>query len=227
MTYYDRLNNAYAQFAQLNAPSSAQLTYLHLLHINNCLGNQDSFYCPDSRLASLSNLSKDSITNAKRYLKNHGLIDFKTAAPRQGTLYILPQIQAVRQGKDQGKVQGKVQGKPSVTNSITIPQKRQDEEEDRARDNGYNSGAVQEMWFRCTGEKIPGAMTYALYELEQFNGTDALCKAILTAAQENKYERLTLNFIRAVLKNQGGSKSGKPVGNSSAIPSWADAPPEE
>lgn len=92
MTYYDRLKETYRAFEQMNLQASAQLTYLHLLHINNCLGNTGQFYCSDNKLASLTNLSKDSITKAKRHLKSVGLLDFESNPknPRNPTFYTLP-----------------------------------------------------------------------------------------------------------------------------------------
>ena len=56
--------------------STAQLVYLHLLWLNHCLGNTGTVEISDRQLAIRTSLNKQSITDAKRFLKNRGLIDF-------------------------------------------------------------------------------------------------------------------------------------------------------
>ena len=72
MTYYDRLNETFGFFESSPPQSSAQLVMLYLLHFNNRFGNTGQFYLSDNRLSLLTNLSKGTITNAKRVLKNLG-----------------------------------------------------------------------------------------------------------------------------------------------------------
>lgn len=77
--------------------------------------------------------------------------------------------------------------------------------------NNLNSAEVQEMWFRCEGERIPGGIAFGLYELEQLHGTASLCKAIMAASQANTQPRLSFNFVKAVLERQqkGESKNAR------------------
>lgn len=89
-----------------------------------------------------------------------------------------------------------------------------------ARENGFNSVEVQETWFRCEGQAIPGGMAYGLHELEKVYGVEALCKAILTASQNNKEHRLTFNFLKAVLKKQEGGNGNDGRGVYRADEGW-------
>lgn len=91
VTYCDALNCAYELF-RIDPPApSAQLVYLHLLHQNYCLGNPGTVQISDRELSLRTRLNKQSITEAKRTLKNRGLIDFKTDRdkPHRATTYIL------------------------------------------------------------------------------------------------------------------------------------------
>ena len=93
-TYYDALNDFYKSNEQERLVSSAQLVYLHLLQLNNRFGNSGRIQVSDRTLEYLTSLNKNTITDAKRTLKNLGLIDFKTEKqkPRQGTTYTLPRF---------------------------------------------------------------------------------------------------------------------------------------
>ena len=93
MTYYDRLNAFFLENEIDPLPPSAQLLYLHLLHENNRLRNPSVLYMTDSRLAFMTGLSRPAVTDAKRQLKNRGLVNFKTDKknPRSGTRYVLPE----------------------------------------------------------------------------------------------------------------------------------------
>lgn len=88
-SYYDNLN-AFHKVNELEPlPASAQLVMLHLLHKNNCFGNVGQFQMTDTELQRITRLSKVTITESKRLLKNRGFIDFKTDKknPRKGTYY--------------------------------------------------------------------------------------------------------------------------------------------
>ena len=76
-TYYDALNDFYRLNEQERLVSSAQLVYLHLLHINNCHGNSGYIQVSDRELEYRTKLNKNTITTAKRILKNRNFIDFK------------------------------------------------------------------------------------------------------------------------------------------------------
>ena len=120
-TYYDRLNETFGFFESNILPSSAQLVMLWLLHFNNRFGNTGQFYLSDNRLSLLTNLSKGTITNTKRVLKNLGLIDFKSNkdSPRQGTLYILPEEGLITDWAKNWAKRGQNWGKPWGTSSPT------------------------------------------------------------------------------------------------------------
>ncbi len=88
MTYYDKLNYFFS-FNKSNKLSPAtQLIYLHILHTWNCLRCVNSFYLSDSELASSTHLGSKAITDAKRVLKNFGLLDFRVIQGR--TKFFLP-----------------------------------------------------------------------------------------------------------------------------------------
>lgn len=90
-TYYDALNDFHRRNATQPLHSAAQLLYLHLLHMNNCLGNRGQVKATDRQLEELLRVTRPTITQAKRQLKNAGLIDFESPkSPRTGTLYRLP-----------------------------------------------------------------------------------------------------------------------------------------
>lgn len=96
MTYYDRLNAFFDGLEIKPLKPSSQLLYLHILHEFNRLRMPAQIYATDIRLASQTGLTRQAITDAKRQLKNCGLIDFKTDKhnPRAGTRYTLPETAA-------------------------------------------------------------------------------------------------------------------------------------
>ena len=117
-TYYDGLNDFY-KLNELNPlQSSAQLVYLHLLHLNNRLGNSGTVQVSDRELGLRTSLSKQTITEAKRTLKNRGLIDFKTDRdkPHKGTTYTLTFFATVGQtvGQRLGQTVGQTVGQPAL-----------------------------------------------------------------------------------------------------------------
>lgn len=123
ITYYDRLNYAFEKFAQLNPPSSAQLLYLHILHIDNCLGRTGQIHCPDNVISVKTGLSANTVTAAKRTLKNLGLLDFQSDKknPRAGTIYFLPQNITQKIGVKTGVITGVITGVKGEVNTGVIP----------------------------------------------------------------------------------------------------------
>ena len=65
-------------------PHSAQLLFLQILDIS-CLSQGQAVTASDREIANRSKLAKQSITDAKRILKNRGFIDFKQTP--KGTIY--------------------------------------------------------------------------------------------------------------------------------------------
>lgn len=90
-SYCDALSYIYKLFRENPPTSSAQLVMLHLLHENYCLGNTGTVLISDRELGLRTRLSKQTITEAKRTLKNRGLIDFKTDRdkPHKATTYTI------------------------------------------------------------------------------------------------------------------------------------------
>lgn len=115
-TYYDGLKDFFKFNEQDPLKSSAQLVYLHLLQLNNRSGNSGRVQVSDRELEHLTSLNKNTVTDAKRTLKNLGLIDFKSekSKPRQGTTYTLPVfILGQTLGQTLGQSVGQSMGQPS------------------------------------------------------------------------------------------------------------------
>lgn len=236
MSFFDYWRALHSILEERTLPATTQLVGYKILAVFNEARFPAEMTLADRQLQNLCQIkSLKSIHDAKALLKQAGFIDFENRKNKP-TVYRLHQVNAqVNTKETPSKREVNAESAPINRAYVDILDVTDIEDKTttttataRAREDGWNSRAVQEMWFKCTGGQIPGAMTYALYELEQFHGTDALCKAILTAAQENKYDRLTLNFLRAVLRNQKGDEgNARTFSNTGAIPSWADLPPDE
>lgn len=215
MTYYDRLNQFFRHIVYNEIPPHAQLVYLHLLNHNNQLGWQEKFCITDRRLELLTGLSKQSVTDAKRILKDRFVtISTDKKKPRKGSCYtfinFLPYIQGKvegkTQGKNEGKSQGKMQGKPSISPSISLS-KIKEEEGDTDGARARVCGA--EPTFGKLSAKIIAAWdgepnwndAYDLRALEERHGADAVVKAINAAKISLKGEPLTINYLRGTLRN--------------------------
>lgn len=90
--------------------SSAQVVFLHLLYLSQkeqCLGTSESFQVTDRELELRTGLAKQTITNAKRTLKNRDVIDFESNRdkPANGTSYkiLVGQTDGNRVGQAQGQ----------------------------------------------------------------------------------------------------------------------------
>lgn len=179
-SYYDRLNDFFRRAESEQLPAAQQLVMLHLLHINNRAGNLGHFTCTDERLIQLTGLKKFAITQAKRALKNRGLIDFTTskAAPRTGTHYLIPALK-----------------KTDTTARI--------------------STAVEAAWVAANGQPLKGAVASALAALEAAATPEALVDAINEASLANSRERLSFNFVKAVIDSRakGGGAGGRSNSN--------------
>jgi len=77
-SYCDSSNDFFELNEREHLVSSAQLVYLHLLHLNDRSGNGGVVQVSDRQLETMTGLAKQSVTRAKQILKNRGLIDFKT-----------------------------------------------------------------------------------------------------------------------------------------------------
>ena len=126
-SYCDALSYIYKLFKENPPTSSAQLVMLHLLHENYCLGNTGTVHISDRELGLRTRLSKQTITEAKRTLKNRGLIDFKTDRdkPHKATAYTILISEKVGQtvGQRVGQTLGQRVGQSSFI-SYTLNQKQ-------------------------------------------------------------------------------------------------------
>lgn len=133
-TYYDGLKDFFEKNDFAPLASSAQLVYLHLLQLNNRHGNSGIVQISDRELERLTSLNKNTITKAKRTLKNCKWIDFYTEPdkPHRGTSYTLTFFtlgQSVGQTMGQSIIQtmGQSVGQ-SVGQPTEIPIKRAHED---------------------------------------------------------------------------------------------------
>lgn len=110
-SYYDSLNDFFDLNEREHFASSAQLVYLHLLHLNNRSGNGGSVQVSDRQLETMTSLAKQSITRAKQILKNRGLIDFKTQKGKPTTI-TLPLTVGHPVGQSVGHLVGHLVGHP-------------------------------------------------------------------------------------------------------------------
>lgn len=182
MTYYDRLNEFFRRIEVEPLTPSAQLVYLHILHENNRLQNPNRFRCTDTRLIGTTGLSANTITSAKRTLKNRGYLDFKTDkdARRAGTLYILPE-----------KAKSAPDGRPLGTGASV-------------------SREIKAAWEQ-NNDGAPPNETEMFYLAEdvKLHGEDAVKKAIALAGQK-KRGNLSVYFFRMILGDIISGKEAKP-----------------
>ena len=57
-------------------------------------------------------------------------------------------------------------------------------------------------------EEVYGATAFYLIEFENQYGTEKLKQALIDAAKGNKYDRISYNYLKAVLENKGGRSVG-------------------
>lgn len=93
---YERTCAAMRLDEMIELPKSALVIYLHLLQLNRSSGKNGTLFLSDSQLQTRTHLSQQSITDAKRILKNKGFIDFQT---RKGstTRYQIPLYHTLNQ----------------------------------------------------------------------------------------------------------------------------------
>lgn len=207
-TYYDALNDFYKLNEQERFVSSAQLIYLHLLHINNRSGNRGYVQVSDRELETMTGFAKQSITRVKQILKNRGLIEFKTDKrnPRAGTQYTLNffiQGQSVGQsvGQNIGQSLGQSVGQSSRINTQPIISKEKTKD---LRIRPQNAGArasanpkVSDDVFKVWTDEMPRPLTasekYELADLEERHGFEKV-KAAIIATRRDRYYPTFANF---------------------------------
>lgn len=205
MTYYDRLN-AFFDKNEINPlPPSAQLVYLHILHENNRLRNPEVFYITDMQLTFTTGLAKQAVTDAKRRLKNAGLIDFKTDKknPRAGTRYTLP--------------------------DTTEPTKKQNIESDGRQIDTNNviiSAELKKTW-KANNDGTPPTETevYYLADDVKLYGEEKVRQAIIRAGQKKRgslsvyFYKMQLNDVTSTRKeSMTNARRNITSGNSQTVP---------
>lgn len=106
--------------ALIELPHSAQIVYLQLLQLNECFGQGGTFESADRDLIKRTHFSKQTITQAKRELKNSGFIDYHGTA--RGTRYSLGQAVGSLVGTLAGNVN-------SDSSNLNYPKKEKRREE--------------------------------------------------------------------------------------------------
>lgn len=231
-TYYDGLNNFHKLNEQNPLQSSAQLVYLHLLHLNNCLGNCGVIQISDRALGLRTSLNKNTVTEAKRQLKNRGLIDFKTDRNKTTTysLSFFSEKVGHEVGHEVGHTVGHEVGQPAQfpihTRAIRFEDKRlknKEEDEEHAREakkKGILSDSrspeqarqfvingeadLQELWEHEAGYALTGNVAL---EWEMLASQDLVVahEALIKAVKGKKSERVIYNHFRVIfdsMKNQ-------------------------
>ncbi len=234
-TYYDGLNDFHKLNEQEPLPVSAQLTYLHLLHINNRLGNSGQVTVSDRELGYRTKLSRQSITNAKRELKNRKLIDFSSNPknPRSGTTYSLLFFTL-------GQTVGQSFSVPNIRARVDIRHKTLEKDLNttiinNAREENFESGdnssqfdndfdEIQTRWEFLQFAKLNFTILSHLKNLLAKHGKEAILKAMDKANESNSNSHgVSFKYFAAVLEStvKGGDKFGQrdtqPVRRSSKV----------
>lgn len=217
-TYGERLDAFHELNAKNRLTSSAQLVYLHLLHMTkDCLGEVGSIQVADRVLELRTGLAKKTITEAKRELKNRGLIDFHTDrnAPRNPTKYTFPLFsekvgQKVGQNKNSERLDGlfAIPCARADDDAILYNKKNkiknEEEEEERAHDSKNiinNKMSVHELWKFETGQQLTGSTAIELESLARTYGRDSFTFALIKAVQSKTTERLRFSYFKKILEN--------------------------
>lgn len=82
MTYYDRLNTFFAWLEGHKLTASAQLIFLHLLHIDNKSGRTGVVEVSNNKLIDLTGLTKNAIIRAKSELEERELVQIDSTNNR-------------------------------------------------------------------------------------------------------------------------------------------------
>ena len=240
-SYYDRLKFAFEKFAEQKLPASAQLVYLHILHEENCHGRTGQVRIADTSIVERTGLSKSTVTETKRRLKNLGLLDFRTEkkGSHVGTQYLLPNLEGRVEGRAEGRAETRVETRADV-NINTTPlsskerEKERKEEEDaparlKTGDKAEISTAVFNAWLMANSTQPYGRDLARLKEFEAKYGEKAVAAAIYACQDGLKSgDRVCTNFIARELQKGGEKRDRKPFG--SRIDAWDarqdELPPE-
>lgn len=229
-TYYDALNCTYRLFEIDPPPPSAQLIYVHLLHLNNRLGNTGTVKISDRELGLRTRLSKQTITEAKRQLKNRGLIDFKTDrdSPAKTTTYTLTFF-SEKVGQELGQELGQEVGQevgqsalfPIHTRAIEDKEERKknkDEIQSRGREHlkvveneeEEEIDELMEYWEHAGGAKLNQLILSELAALLKDHTMPKIKKAIDEASLGNNNPKygFSLNYLKLKLSDIEKAEKG-------------------
>ena len=221
MSLIDHFNAFHVRSQELGLTPNARSLYFAILGEFNKMQYPAQIKLQNTYLQHLSGInSTHSFNSARNALINAELISHKKQ------IYSLETVRKDFGNSSETFRKGFGNSLESSFSTTTISKNNVEKEKEKERDaraytrdenantatfNNLNSAEVQEMWFRCEGERIPGGIAFGLYELEQLHGTEALCKAIMAASQANTQPRLSFNFVKAVLDRQqkGESKNAR------------------
>lgn len=208
-TYYDGLN-AFHELNEKNPlTSTAQLVYLHLLHLNNRLGNVGTIQVSDRELEQRTRLSKQSITNAKRTLKGMGLIDFKSdrQSPGRITTYAL-KFFSEKVGQTAEQAVGQTVGRDSRLSPRFDSAKKEEREENKKTASATALDELLEAWEQAGGARLNKVVITKLAALLERHTPEAFKDALERAATatNNRYG-FSYDFFLSKLEEQS-SKGG-------------------
>lgn len=230
-TYYDGLNDFHKFNENEHLASSAQLLYLHLLHINNRLGNSGHVQVSDRELATRTSLNVKSVTKAKRILKNCGLINFFTdpEKPHRGTYYDLKFFCTVGQtmGQTMGQTVGQTVGQTPDVANIRVRDKTEDIKTTDLQSinppracapvNWDCENELVTLWLDNGGARVTAELLSYLQALVEKHGVEWTAQAIRDAAGAFSGDfAMSLNFLRGCVKRklEGGDKRVRATGQS-------------
>ena len=195
-TYYDALNYTYDLYAKKTPSCATRLLGLYLLQLHNRNGNTGTFEVTDRELSLISGLSKNTITESKRVLKNLGLIDFHTNKhnPKKSTTYTFPFF-SEKVGQTLGQSVGQSVGQSSrLSTSLNLTKKeRQKTEDDAGAREGkaeFDPNDIQEVWAKSFGYDLRGDRAL---ELERLAAKD-FARAVQAINRTTKREGLKDEF---------------------------------
>lgn len=225
-TYYDALNDAYEVFESRRlsgkaVPASAQLIFLHILHSWNCSKRTGTVRLSDYGLSLRTGLSKQTITDAKRLLKNIGLIDFPS---RGGTIteYTIKIFSAKSAVGHQpcnkvGQEVGHLVGRSPLVNygpgqNVGESEESRESPEMRGREIGGGGGAgacesklssrVITTWRTYNGRSLIPSEAAQVARWIDDNGEDWFIRLIPHAWDKCEGDRMTFAYLRGFVERE-------------------------
>ncbi|MBQ3444986.1 MAG: hypothetical protein IJG33_17270 [Selenomonadaceae bacterium] len=183
MTFFEGWFALNSCFDKCDIPASTQLVGYKLFAIFNERKFPESLTISDRELMSRTNIkSGRTIVEARRQLKNAGLIDFKAAKAR-ATCYKLASKQEVSKIEASGKQEVSKNEASSVISHTPKAEDERPKTSDDARE-GADANDIQDEWTRAIGFELRGNRAL---ELERLAGIDwrRTVTAIRRTAKQN------------------------------------------